>query len=88
MRLLLDSSIWPRTVAALRASGHDVDKDFGELAVRHGLRHSGIVRLVLTPVSEEARLCERVLALYGAELANGAIVTAAPERIRIRLPER
>jgi len=88
---------WPRDPAdrAILEAAHregrvlvTLDKDFGELAVRHGLRHSGIVRLVLTPVSEEARLCERVLALYGAELANGAIVTAAPERIRIRLPER
>jgi len=75
VRLLLDSSIWPRTAEALRSMGHDVvwvgdwshdpgdraildeahrdgrilvtlDKDFGELAVRYAVPHSGIVRLV------------------------------------------
>ena len=113
MRLLLDSSIWPRTVDHLRAGGHDVvwagdwprdpgdeailatahrerrilvtlDKDFGELAVRHGRPHAGIVRLVAIPVADQAWLVERVLTRRATGLANGAIVTADPERIRVR----
>ncbi len=31
-----------------------LDKDFGELAVRYDLPHSGILRLVATPVVEQA----------------------------------
>ncbi|MBA2447946.1 MAG: DUF5615 family PIN-like protein [Chloroflexi bacterium] len=88
---------WPRDLGdraileAAHREGHilvTIDKDFGELAVRRGLPHVGIVRLVLTPVAEEARLCERILALHGTELTTGAIVTASPQRIRIRLPDR
>lgn len=61
-----------------------LDKDFGELAVRHGRPHAGIVRLVAVPVVDQAWLVERVLARHAAELSNGAIVTAHPERIRVR----
>lgn len=113
MRLLLDSSVWPLTGAALRAAGHDVesvqswpsdpgdlaildqayvdnrilitlDNDFGELAVRRGVRHRGIIRLVLTNVLLEADVCLAALAAFGDELEAGAIVTATPLRMRVR----
>ncbi len=117
MRLLLDSSIWPRTADALRRMGYDIvwvgdwsqdpgdrailgeahrdgrirvthDKDFGELAVRHAVPHSGIVRLVEMPVVQQASLCELVLERHADELHAGAVITADPERIRVRASNR
>jgi predicted nuclease of predicted toxin-antitoxin system len=64
-----------------------LDKDFGELAVVKGLKHSGIIRLVNLSVKEQAKACLRVLDLYGAELIAGAVVTVEADRVRIRPPE-
>jgi len=61
-----------------------LDKDFGELAVAFGRAQAGIVRLVDVRHQEQAALCVELLALYGEDLARGAIVTAEPGRIRIR----
>jgi predicted nuclease of predicted toxin-antitoxin system len=61
-----------------------LDKDFGELAVAFGHAQAGIVRLVDVRHLEQAALCIALLALHGTELAQGAIVTAEPGRIRIR----
>ena len=63
-----------------------LDKDFGELAVRHGKFHCGILRLVSMPAGRQASVCLQVLASHGPELASGAIITAEPGRLRIRLP--
>lgn len=62
-----------------------LDKDFGELAIVHGLSHSGILRLVDWPAQQQAKACLRALSLHGTELEQGAIVTAEPGRFRIRL---
>ena len=62
-----------------------LDKDFGELAVLHRQPHSGILRLVNWPARQQALACLRVLDLYGQELQGGAIVTAEPGRVRVRL---
>lgn len=64
-----------------------LDKDFGELAVLHGLPHSGIVRLVNISARQQASVCLQVLALHAPELLSGAIITAEPGRLRLRLPE-
>lgn len=64
-----------------------IDKDFGELAIVHGVRHSGIIRLVGMRARQQGPACCRVLALYGKELQEGAIVTAEPHRVRIRPPD-
>jgi predicted nuclease of predicted toxin-antitoxin system len=64
-----------------------LDKDFGELAVVRGASHSGILRLVGISAHQQAAICLRVFALHGSELESGAIVTAEPGRLRIRLPE-
>ena len=61
-----------------------VDNDFGELAVRQGVAHSGIIRLAMTPVFLEAEVCLAVIAAFGEELQSGAIVTATPRRMRLR----
>ena len=64
-----------------------LDKDFGEWAIFRGAQHCGIMRLVGCGAREQAALCARVLALHGAELLDGAIVTAEPGRLRIRPSE-
>lgn len=64
-----------------------LDKDFGELAVARGARHCGIVRLARFGVRQQASAALEVLARHGDELHAGAIVTAEPGVIRIRLSE-
>lgn len=61
-----------------------LDKDFGELAILKGLPHSGIVRLAGFRVTRMAGVIHHIVLTYRSELAAGAIVTADPERIRIR----
>lgn len=63
-----------------------LDKDFGELAVRRGMAHGGIVRLVNISARQQAAVCLQVLAAHTPDLAAGAIITAEPGRLRIRLP--
>jgi predicted nuclease of predicted toxin-antitoxin system len=62
-----------------------LDKDFGEIAVLHEKPHSGILRLVNIPARRQAVICQHVLDLHGEELMSGAIVTAEPGRLRIRV---
>ena len=64
-----------------------LDRDFGELAVRQGRPHRGIVRLVNLTTREQAAVCLLVLAGHPGELAAGAIITAERTRLRVRLPE-
>ena len=64
-----------------------LDKDFGELAVVQGARHSGILRIVDFGVCQQGTACIQAIARHGAELAAGAIVTAEPGRLRVRPPE-
>jgi predicted nuclease of predicted toxin-antitoxin system len=63
-----------------------LDKDFGELAVLRGLPHRGILRLVNIAANQQAVICLHVLAAHGNDLASGAIITAEPGRLRLRLP--
>ena len=62
-----------------------LDKDFGELAVLHQQPHAGIVRLVSWSAKQQAQACLDVLGRYGVDLQQGALVTAEPGRVRIRL---
>jgi predicted nuclease of predicted toxin-antitoxin system len=64
-----------------------LDKDFGELAIVHGIPHSGIIRLVNWSARTQAAVCQEVIERYGTALLSGAIVTAEPGRLRIRPPE-
>jgi predicted nuclease of predicted toxin-antitoxin system len=61
-----------------------LDKDFGELAVVHGLPHRGILRLVGISAKLQAIVIQKVLEKYGEALTAGGIVTADPGRVRIR----
>ena len=64
-----------------------LDKDFGELAIMRHQPHHGIIRLVDFPARQQAQVCLNVLRLHGAELQAGALITAAPGRLRVRPPE-
>jgi predicted nuclease of predicted toxin-antitoxin system len=64
-----------------------LDKDFGELAIVRRIPHSGILRLVNLSAQRQAAMCRYVLDLYGDALGSGAIVTAEPDRLRVRPPE-
>src|SRR5947209_1221113 len=64
-----------------------LDKDFGELAIVRRLPHSGIIRLVNIRAQQQGTVCAHVLGLHGAELLQGAIVTAEAGRLRIRPPD-
>lgn len=65
-----------------------LDKDFGELVVVHRRPHAGIVRLVGFRASAQGPKAVEVLDAYAPELADGAIVTAEPGRVRVRPPEQ
>ena len=61
-----------------------LDKDFGELAIVHGQRHAGILRLVNLSTRQQAGACLQALTRFGTDLEAGAIITAEPGRLRIR----
>lgn len=64
-----------------------LDKDFGELAIRRSLPHCGIMRLVNISARQQGAVFLQVLATYGDELMQGAIVTVEAGRVRIRPPD-
>lgn len=61
-----------------------LDKDFGELAIVRGFKHSGIIRLAGLRAQEQGAAIAALLEKYETELLAGAIVTASSERVRIR----
>lgn len=65
-----------------------LDKDFGELAIVREQPHAGIVRLVKIPARRQASMCAATLERYGTVLAEGAIVTVEPGRVRVRFPDK
>jgi len=87
---------WPRDPGddeILRRAADDgrvlvtLDKDFGELAIVHGHRHGGIVRLVGLSARGQGPVCCDVLVAYRTDLEAGAIVTVEQSRVRVRPPE-
>ena len=65
-----------------------LDKDFGELAIVQGKVHCGIVRLVNISAKRQAAVCLEIIGRHSKELEAGAIATAEPGRLRIRLSDR
>ena len=61
-----------------------LDSDFGELAVVHAQPHAGILRLVNFRSTQQGEACLHIVTSHGIELQSGALVTAAPGRLRIR----
>jgi predicted nuclease of predicted toxin-antitoxin system len=64
-----------------------LDKDFGELAVVRSLPHAGIIRLVRISARRQGPVCAEILERYGPLLAQGALVTVEPGRVRVRSSE-
>ena len=60
------------------------DKDFGELAVRQGEAHRGIVRLPDVRASERKALLSTLIKHYREALEKGAIITLTGTRVRVR----
>jgi predicted nuclease of predicted toxin-antitoxin system len=65
-----------------------LDKDFGELVIVRGMRHSGLLRVANTAAQQQSGAILNVLRRYGAELQGGAVITAEPGRVRIRPPDQ
>ena len=61
-----------------------LDKNFGALAILQGKPHAGILRLVGLSSRQQAVVCQRVLEQHHLTLADGAIITADSDRLRIR----
>jgi predicted nuclease of predicted toxin-antitoxin system len=60
------------------------DKDFGELAVRQGEAHRGIVRLPDVRISERKAMLSTLIKHYREALEKGAILTLTGTRVRVR----
>lgn len=84
---------WDRDPGDLEILAHAVresrllvtlDKDFGELVIVRGERHSGIIRLLGFSARRQGEVCAQVLAAYETELVAGALLTVEPGRVRIR----
>ncbi len=78
-----DEAILARAIDESRALV-TLDKDFGELAIVRGRSHSGIIRLVGLRAGQQGSTIVRILGRYEAELADGAILTVEPWRVRVR----
>ena len=61
-----------------------LDKDFGELAVRGGEIHCGIIRLRKLRIADQAQRCIDALEEFGRDLQEGAIVVVEPGKTRCR----
>ncbi len=73
-----------RTAAEQRRILVTLDKDFGELAVFHGEAHCGIVRLVGISARLQGGAVLEVLKRLPEELAQRAVITVEPGRVRVR----
>jgi len=64
------------------------DKDFGELVVRHGRAHAGVVllRLAGMPLARRAELVSSFLRSSLAEIRGAFVVVDHDGRVRIRRP--
>jgi len=81
----------PEILARACAEGRilvTLDKGFGRWAVKQRHPHRGILRLLNLSTQEQVEMCLNVLIRHASELEAGAIVTATPDKIRIRHPRR
>jgi len=61
------------------------DADFGELAVRFGLTHVGVIRFRGLRAIELLGAAVDVCSRFGDEIERGAIVVVSGEQIRVRI---
>jgi predicted nuclease of predicted toxin-antitoxin system len=78
-----DEEILRRAAAESRVLA-TIDKDFGELVIVQGMINVGLIRLVDFRSRDQGPALVRLLSTYEAELAEGAILTAEPWRVRVR----
>jgi len=87
---------WPRDPGdrAILAFAHDhrrvlvtLDKDFGDLIVRDGRPHAGLLRLVTESVHEQTPMIRDAIQKHENDLLAGSIVTVEEDRIRVRPPD-
>lgn len=65
-----------------------IDKDFGELIFLHGVSHAGLIRLPDIRMPQRIEIVEEIIAIYGPELEERAVITVQGRRIRIsHLPQ-
>jgi len=79
-----DEEILARALAEARILV-TLDKDFGELVIVRDQPHAGILRLVGLSARQQAEVTVSVLTSHGELLGGGAIITAEPGRLRVRL---
>ena len=65
-----------------------LDKDFGELAIKEGATHCGIVRLARIRAKSQGPACADVLKPYGSRLLDGTVTMVVVEPGRVRIRER
>ncbi len=82
---IADPNVLARAVSDGRVLLTD-DKDFGEMVVREGRAHRGVVllRLAGMPVIERAELVSRMFASASAELVDAFTVVERDGRVRVR----
>jgi predicted nuclease of predicted toxin-antitoxin system len=78
-----DEQILRRAAAESRGLA-TIDKDFGELLIVQGMLNVGLIRLVGFRSRDQGAALVRLLSTYQAELAQAAILTAEPWRVRVR----
>lgn len=63
-----------------------LDKDFGELVIKEGIAHSGVIQLRRLGARSQASGCMDALRIHGADLQSRlvAIVVVEPGRVRVR----
>lgn len=61
-----------------------IDKDFGELVIAKGNAHCGMIRLIGFRAAEQGPAIVKLLQAYDKDLADRAILTAEPWRVRVR----
>lgn len=61
-----------------------MDADYGVLAIVEQKPHAGIIRLLVDLPAHQSAVVLHVLEHYGAELSEGALLTADLERVRLR----
>ncbi len=79
-----DSEILARALAEGRVLV-TLDKDFGHLAIALGLPHPAIIRLVGIGARQQAACVIHLLRTHADEIAQAALFTVEPGRLRIRL---
>jgi len=63
-----------------------IDNDFGLPVFHRNEPHTGIVRLPDLPAGRRIALMARIIERYADGLADGAILTVPPDRVRISGP--